>query len=232
MAGPKVKRRDLKEDKVYVTMAGIGEFFVRHRFKFALGALGLLVAFALAYYWNLRSERLASEASLALYKANKIEDQAGELEALAKVYQDYAGTPSAAMARYERANLLYEQGKYEEALKAFQEFVTRDPKHPAASAAMEAMGYCYESLDRWKEAANEYETLRKRYPSLPAAKRVTYRLGLCYEHLGEKDKAANAYRKTEELLPQSLWAEYAKEHLASLSPNGSQNQAAAVTPET
>jgi tetratricopeptide (TPR) repeat protein len=213
---PKVIRKDLKEDKVYLTMAGVADFFVRHRFHIAIGVLAALVLFALAYYHNLRSHQKVSEAALALYEAEKIRDPAERADALLKVNKGFGGTPSAALAGYQRADLLYEQGKYDDARQAFSDFLKRHPNHASALAAREALGYCYESLGQWKEAATHYENLWRSHSAAPVGKRITYRLGLCYERLGETAKAIEAYRKTLELLPDSLWADYAAERLASL----------------
>jgi TolA-binding protein len=220
MAASKVKRRDLKEDKVYMTMADVADFFARHRFHIAIGVLGAVALFALVYFHNISAQQKAAEASVALYHAEEGEGSAGR-EALAKIPKDFPGTPAAATARYQLGNLLYEEGKYEEARQAFSEFLKRHPNHPAAPAAMEAVGYCDESLGQWRDAANQYENLKRRYPDKVVSKRVTYRIGLCYEHLGETQKALDSFRETIGLMPDSLWAEYAQERLASLSPEPS-----------
>jgi TolA-binding protein len=217
MAASKVKRKDLKEDKVYMTMADVADFFARHRFHIAIGVLAAVAIFALVYFHNLSAQQKAAEASVALYHAEEGEGIT-EKEALAKIPENFPGTPAAATARYQLGNLLYEEGKYEEARQVFSEFLKRHPNHPAAPAAMEAVGYCDESLGQWKDAADEYEHLKRRYPETVVSKRATYRIGFCYEHLGEIEKAANAFRATMDLMPDSLWAEYAQERLDSLSP--------------
>ena len=212
----KVKRRDLKEDKVYLTLAGVADFFAQNRMWIGLGVLVIVLAFALGYYRNIRLQRENAEASLALYKAIGATDD--EAATIKKVTTEYRGTAVAPVATYELANTLYNQGKYEDALATFKEFLKQYPSHLLAPSATEAQGYCYESLGKWKEAAATYESLIKNDAS-PEAKRANFRLGLCYEHTGEKQKAIDAYKKTAELLPQSLWAEYANDRLASLSPS-------------
>ncbi len=220
-AGPRVTRRDLKEDKVYLTLAGVAAFFVRYRLWIALGALAVLLAFAAGYYRYMRLQRLDAEASWALYLATNQGHSSDKTAALKEVVADYDGASAARTASFELANSLYDDGHYEEALKAFQEFLKKNPGHLLAPAAMEAVGYCYESLGQWKEAIAAYETLMKKRPASPAAARANYRLGLCYENIGEKEKAVEAYKKTMELLPGSFWAEYSSERLASLSPEAS-----------
>lgn len=213
----KVKRRDLKEDKVYLTIAGVADFFAKNRLWIALGALVVILAFAVGYYRNISLQRENAEASLALYQATQATGE--QTAALKKVMTEYAGTSAAPVAMYELGNALYNEGHYDEALTTFKELLKQYPTHLFAPSTMEAEGYCYESLDKWKEAADAYETLIKKDASTPEAKRAYYRLGLCYERTGEKQKAIDAYKKVAELQPDSLWADYANERLASLSPS-------------
>ncbi|RJP17524.1 MAG: tetratricopeptide repeat protein [Candidatus Abyssobacteria bacterium SURF_5] len=215
MAGPKVTRKDLKEDKIYTTIARVTDFIVRRRLELAIGIFALLALFALGYYRHIRANRLASEASLALYRAEGLKDNEKE-QGLLNVSEDYAGTPAAVLAKYQRANFLYNQRKYEEARREFFNFAKNHPNHPAAPAALEAAGYSLESLGLWAEAINEYERVKKKYPSHPAATRARYRLGLCHERMGNVQDAIEAYESVSELLPDSLWADYAQERLASL----------------
>ncbi len=212
-----VKRRDLKEDKVYLTIAGIADFFAKNRLWIALGALAVILAFALGYYRNIHMQSENAEASLALYQAAKATSD--EAAAYKKVLAEYPGTTAAPVATYQLANSLYNEGHYDEALATFQQFLKQYPSHLLAPSAIEATGYCYESLGKWKEAADAYDILLKKDASTPEAKRAYYRLGLCYERLGEKQKAVDAYKKEAELQPDSLWADYANDRLASLSPS-------------
>jgi tetratricopeptide (TPR) repeat protein len=217
---PKVTRRDLKEDKVYLSIASLVNFFARNRMWAALTALAVVLAFGLGYYWTIRSSRLASEASWALYKAGEIESPSEKTAALRKVASDFSGAFSARTALFEAANTLYANGQYDEALKAYEDFLKKYPNHLLSAAAMEAAGYCHESLGKWKEAIGDYQRLIQRRPNSPEAARAHYRLGLCYEKVGEREKAIAVYKKAAELLPKSLWAEYAEARLASLSPPG------------
>ncbi|RJP64433.1 MAG: DUF3808 domain-containing protein [Candidatus Abyssobacteria bacterium SURF_17] len=217
-AGPKVARRDLKEDKVYLTLAGVADFLARNRFLVALIALGVLLMFALGYYLNTRARQKAVEASSALHRAVTLELPSEKITALKDVSAEYSGSSAGRRAQFEVGNALYDLGRYDEAQAAFQKFVKENPDHQLAAAAMEAIGYCLESQGKWQEAADAYEALMKRKPTSPVAARVNYRIGLCYENIGEKDKAIEAYARTTTLLPQTLWAEYAEQRLGSLSP--------------
>ena len=138
------------------------------------------------------------------------------MTALRDVAAEYHGTPSARFAAFELANILYDSERYDEALEAFEEFLKKNPADVLAPAALEATGYCRESLGQWKEAIDVYEKLLQKHPVVAA--RVAYRLGLCLEKIGERDRAIESYEKTLELLPNTLWAEHSRERLDSLRP--------------
>ena len=216
--GPKVTRRDLKEDKVYITMAEVVDYVVQYRLWIGLGVLVLILAFGVGYFLHLRAAQVATEASWALYEASHVEDASEKVVGIQKVAADYPASPAGRYASYLAANTLYEDGKYDEAIKAFEQFLKKNPNHLLAPSAMEAIGFCEESLARWDDAIKTYKELIRTRAKSPAAARSNYRIGLCYEQLGQKDKAIEAYEIAVELLPDSLWAQYANERLSALGP--------------
>jgi tetratricopeptide (TPR) repeat protein len=216
--GPKIARKDLKEDKVYLTMAEILDFAVRYRLTIALTALGVIAALAFAYYMSVRSARNSTDASWALYQVDYVEDSSGRVPALEKIMTDYRGTQAARFAEFSRANAFYESGEFEEALAAYEKFLKKNPGHLLAPSAIEAVGFCRESLGLWLEATKTYEGIIQGGPTAPIAARVSYRLGLCSEKLEEKEKAVENYEKVIELSPGSLWADDALQRLEILKP--------------
>jgi len=217
--GPKITRKEFKEDKVYLTMAEVVDFAIRYRFALALAALAVIGAFGLTYHMINRSERLASEASWALYEAGFIEDTSEKIDALKNIIDEYGGSQAARFASFELANSLYSSGNYGEALDAFQKFLRKNPKHLLAPSAVEGIGYCQESLGRWDDAIQTYEGMTADYSTGPGATRATYRLGYCHEKKGDKDKAIEFYEKVTELAPEGLWNYYAKQRLEALDPD-------------
>lgn len=216
--GPRITRKEFKEDKVYLTMAEVVDLVVRYRFVVALAALAVIAAFGLTYYMINRSERIAREASWALYEAGFIEDSSEKIEALKKITEEYDGSQAARFASFELANSLYSSGNYGEALEAFKKFLKKNPKHLLAPSAVEAIGYCQESLGRWDDAIQTYESMITDDSTGPGAAQATYRLGYCHEKKGDKEKAIEFYEKVLELAPEGLWNYYAKQRLESLDP--------------
>ena len=198
---PRLRKKDLEEDKVYVTLAGATGFAIRYRLQIALVALAILAAFAGGYYLRAHSGRMAADAAWALYQAAFNEDPAERTAALQKVVAEYPGTHSARFASFDLANALYDEGKYAEALEVFQKFRKENPKHLLAPSAAEAVGYCRESLGQWKEAIEAYEVLLRGDPEGYLAARANYRVGHCYEKLEDSEKAIEAYRRFSSLRP-------------------------------
>ena len=216
--GPRITRKEFKEDKVYLTMAEVVDYAIRYRLQIGLAVLAIIAVAAMFYFMSERSGRISTEASWALYQANDIEDSTEKAAALEKVVEDYRGTQAARFAEFALANSLYGEARYEEALEAFQEFLKRNSNHLLAPSAAEAVGYCRESLGRWNEAIETYEAMIRDNPAGPLAARANYRLGHCHEKLDEREKAIEHYEKAAELAPGSLWATYADQQLKSLDP--------------
>lgn len=216
--GPRITRKEFKEDKVYITMAEVVDFVVRYRTSVALAVLAVIAAFGLVYFMYQRSEHRAGEASWALYEAGFIEDSSEKIDALKTVAAEYKGTQAGRFASFELANSLYSSGNYGEALEAFRSFLKKNPKHLLAPAAMEGIGYCQESLGQWNDAIQTYQAMVEDNPTGGAAARSLYRLGYCYEKSNDKEKAIEFYEKATALAPEGLWNYYAKQRLESLDP--------------
>ena len=138
-------------------MAEVVDFALRYRSALALAILAVIAAFGLVYYMGNRAERLAGEASWALYEAGFIEDSSEKIEALKKITDEYGGSQAARFASFELANSFYSSGNYGEALEAFRKFLKKNPDHLLAPSAVEGVGYCQDSLGQWNDAIQTYE---------------------------------------------------------------------------
>lgn len=214
--GPRVGRRDLKEDKVYVTLASVYDYILKNRQWVGLGALGVILIFALAYFAQARSRGAGAEASWERYKAGYMESPSEKKAALEKVVSEYGGTTAGQVAAFDLANMLYDEGRYSEAIEAFDTFAKKNPRHILAASAIEAIGHCHESLGQWEEAKKTYLDLIRRRPDSNEVARAHYRLGLCHEKTGDNDKAIESYEKVVDLLPETLWARYSTQRLDAL----------------
>ncbi len=92
---------------------------------------------------------------------------------VAIAHADDADT-QAARRHFERAALLYEQERYEEAIGEFQ--TAREIK--PVPAFDYNIGKCFDRLERWKEAADAYERYLGAQPDAAGATELTARVAL------------------------------------------------------
>ena len=114
-----------------------------------------------------------------------------QLEHWREVIENY---PTNVQAKYEYADKLLANGKYDEAIPLFQE-AQGDPRRRIL--AMGKIGVCF-FLKGWtKDAMEVFQQAMDSYEMKDdaIAKDLQYNLGLCYEKQGDKDKALEIYRK-------------------------------------
>ena len=63
------------------------------------------------------------------------------------------------------AKSLYSSGKYNEALNAYDQFISEYPKHQLVPAALLGKAYCFEGLGEYKKADGQYMKVQKGYPN-------------------------------------------------------------------
>lgn len=102
--------------------------------------------------------------------------------------------PTNLQAKYEYADKLLANGKYDEAIPLFQE-AQRDPRRK--TLAMGKIGVCFflkewipDAMEVFQRAIDSYELKDD-----AVGKDLQYNLGLCYEKQGDTDKAMEIYRK-------------------------------------
>jgi len=106
--------------------------------------------------------------------------------------------PTDQKAKYEYANLLLRNNRYDDAIPLFQE-AERDPRHRIA--AMNKIGICFfkkgwltDAIDIFTQAIDTYESKEDR-----TAKELRYNLALACEANGDTEKALEIYRRIAQL---------------------------------
>lgn len=190
--------------------------------------VGLVVLLA-AGWWlttHLR-ERRAQAAAVALAPLRpQLSDPAKGAEvlpALEKIVKDHAGTPAALEAEMFRAHLLYQTGKFEEALAAYKRLTgdSRVQRQPGLRVMVaESISYCEEALGRPKEAMAASKPLLEEV-SGPLQGELLRRYAGLAEKAGQPEEARRAWEKLLERPPVPALVPYLKEKLASSSPPAS-----------
>jgi len=114
---------------------------------------------------------------------------------------------------YRRAYSLYEDGKYDEARVAFDEFLTKHPGADLADNAVFWLGECYYRQGDYKKAAQQYALVFKKYPKGNKVPDAYYKLGLAFWRLGKTDAAVAALREVIDKYPNSYAAPLARRKL-------------------
>jgi TolA-binding protein len=139
----------------------------------------------------------------------------------------FAQAPAAggdAKDAFDAARKLFDDGKWAEALAAFQKFETSYKFSEAVPQAIYLQGWCWFSLKRYQQALDVFERLLKAYPTAAIVPEATLKQAECYRELNNFAKAAELYRAFQSkypkhvMLPQAMlgeaWMLYKQKNIA------------------
>jgi tetratricopeptide (TPR) repeat protein len=248
----RITRKEIKQPDEFLTLsARTIEFAQAHSREISMGAaaillLGLLVWAASAYQdrREARAARLLAQSQALLRTAAseaETQDSAAKganastpaevreksMALLREVVEDYKRTEASGAARILLAQLLYDDGKYDAAIEAYDEAAKRSGRNPELVAmAWEGLAYSHEAKEDFQRALEYYEKLSK---SSAAHFQGWGYLGMarCYERVGNPGKAIDAYQALLTEHPQHPMAAEVQASVARIS----QSLDAAKTPE-
>jgi tetratricopeptide (TPR) repeat protein len=110
------------------------------------------------------------------------------------------GIPSSAKAYYDTGKTYYKQGRYAEAIEAYQQALRLAPNY---DDALFEMGVAYSLLGRHQEAINAFKQVIR---LIPDDAHAYYQLGLVYSDLGRRQEAIEAYRQAIRIKPDDATA--------------------------
>ncbi len=148
------------------------------------------------------------ELAGSLSKLGKIDESVATYRS---VFEEFAATsPLSEEAMYKRGEILYEEGRYEEAREAFYEYRTeftrRNPEGKLFDAALYWGGMASFNLDEPFGAVLLWEKLIKEYPNSTFRADALRRTAEVYEESGDFRKALNYYRELISLYPEEARA--------------------------
>ncbi|WP_224368734.1 tetratricopeptide repeat protein [Hyalangium versicolor] len=97
--------------------------------------------------------------------------------------------------RFNLAQELMDQQKYEEAAAKFIELVDEAPRHEFADKALNNAAVCYEKSLRFDSALKLYERIYREYPTSTLADAALFRVAVNAENSYDFDKAVVSYQK-------------------------------------
>jgi len=203
----KTRKELLKEPDEFITLSGkLIAFGVAHKNQLTYG-LAIVVALALIVsgirFFSIRAENKAAallNQSLAIYES--VIDDNKPLEAYERVSADfqlildkYGRKESGKVARLTYANICYDAGKYEQAIKLYETSLKDFEANPLIHhQILSSLGYCWEQLNDYAAAAGYFEKLSSA-PEAAISADALFHLGWLYEKLEQPEKSKAAYGK-------------------------------------
>jgi len=120
------------------------------------------------------------------------------------------------LAAYRDAYEAYRQGRLDEAMAAFREFLRRHPKHPYADNAQYWIGECHYDRKEWTQARQEFLRVVTEHPDGNKVPDAMVKVGLCDQRLEQWDEARRMYDAVMLTYPESPAAAVAVRLLGEL----------------
>jgi len=100
--------------------------------------------------------------------------------------------------KFQKADQLFAEKKYEEAAKMYVDIVDRDPHGEDADKALNNAAVAYENVKRYAAATKLYERIVNDYPTSKFVDDALFRTAVSYQKAFEFDKAAISYLRLAE----------------------------------
>ena len=191
--------------------------------------LAFLVGFVLvsagggAYWWYTSRQEREASAALAEAQASLRGDKPGAtgnvdaaMQRFRGVSERYRGTEGGEEASIRLGNLQFENGRPDEAMATFDEYLKLYPRGRFVLMAGLGKAYAQEAKGDLQGAAQTLSDLVEKRGDGPLAGEAYSMLGRIYESLKKTDDAVRVYNQIVERFPQTSWAQNALDRMSSL----------------
>ncbi|MCC6355752.1 MAG: tetratricopeptide repeat protein [Verrucomicrobiae bacterium] len=184
-------------------------FWERHKQRLLGGAAIVLVAGVGVglWFWGQRQESIQAQKVMAEAKAT---------EDLAKVAEQYPGTPAAAEALLRQGDIAAQAGQWDASVGAYRKFLDLFQKHPLAANALMGLGGAHEAMGRYPEAEDAYRRVFEEHRESHRAAEARLALGELLKAQGRDREAREAFDTLMSVYPQSVWVQLARREIESL----------------
>lgn len=117
---------------------------------------------------------------------------------------------------YDAAFILARREQYNEAIEAFNKYISNCPEHESVENAHYWIGECYYSLEKYVDASEKFDFLINNFKSSVNLSRAMYKLARCHQELGKTNAAKDLFNRLINEFPETLEASQAKERLKDL----------------
>ena len=209
----RVKKKELKEDKLVTTFFQARDYYEEHSKNLWRIGLAALLILVVAVFWVRSKTGAEAQASYELGVAALAAQQgnpAQMAESFAQIAERYQGTTAGNEALLYTAQTKHMAGLSEEALKAYENYIQKGRKekylYPAALAGKAA---CLEDLGRFGEAAEAYLKAATVRQDLFISPQYHLDAARCYRLAGEEAKAREQFNFVQTHYPDTPFAQEA-----------------------
>jgi len=215
----RIKKKELKEDKLVTTFFQTRDYLGKHQANILKIGGVVVLLIALGTFWFISKSRAGLQASFELSMA-VLAAQQGEPAVIAERFSQiadlYAGTAAGDEALFYVAQMKYLVHQPEEALPAFDNYLSQGRKGTyLRTAALAGKASCLEDLGRYQEAAETYLAAAATNPDRLGFAAPGFRLDAarCYRLSGELRKAHEQYEYVLSHYPDSPSAQKAEKEI-------------------
>jgi tetratricopeptide (TPR) repeat protein len=222
----KISRKELKTDALITSYVKATTFYEENKKYLSYGLTAVVVVAAAVFFYLKDQSAQDEKAATELAKVYSFFDN-GQYQiaidgvrerniiGLRAIVDEYGRSHSGNLARFYLADAYYHLGRYDEALREYDEF---SPEGQLLTVSRSAgMGACYEALGNYREAAGSFE---KAATSSPSDMNAAENLNNAARNLvaaGDKDRAIDLYKKLKKNHPTTTFGREADRYIAQLS---------------
>jgi len=218
----RITKHKMKEDKLVTTAFKFTEYIQKHTREFLIAGAGVVVVVLIVLFVISSNKRRSQKAAEFLGKA-RVELEAGEFQTatigLQSIVRSYGGTRAAQEALHLLGNAYYYSRDYDQALRHFQDFVTKYPKSDPLllSGAYSGIGDCYMQKEEYTQAAEFYLKAADKNPEGFIVSSYLLSAAQAYSFANQLDKAKEIYERIIQKYPNSKAEFRARLELAGIS---------------
>ncbi len=221
----KIKRQELKEDKLVVTYYKAREFVEKNKkiLSYVLTGLIVLIAGVIIYRNNLKAENERAEALFSKiisyydngdYKTAIDGIPQKNIQGLKYIVENYGGTAAGEIATYYLANAYFMLGDYDNALRYFKKYDGDDKL--LFSASLAGIASVYEVKGDYKKAGEYFEKAAQKFRENILVPEYLYNAARNYRVAGEREKALRLYERIKKDYPNFSQIRDVEIYIASL----------------
>lgn len=222
----RIRKKDLKKpDQLQTTTMKLMVYATEHKAKIIAGASAFIVVVFLIAGWYVYSAYNEKQAQDLLGKTMLFSDanaasQEGvsrlALEKYKEIIDKYPGTDAANLARYSMGIIYYKLNEMDNAVKSYEEFLSKARSNELVALAYSGLGYCYEAKGDFAKAGKYFEDSAKD-PNGAAFRGTAYlNAGRMAEQLKNSKGAVESYKKALESKNDSITEMFLKRKVSEL----------------